>query len=131
MAAMERTDPASERAPPLDPVIAKFVRGVCTMFGVHRGCAHKVCRRANACATANAVCPGNTLTGMVRRVASVIGARDGLTGEAWLAMRAGDCPMGRIAQPWEIAGVVAFLASEDSRYLTGQALEVDGGMVMA
>ena len=31
----------------------------------------------------------------------------------------------------EIAGVVAFLASEDSRYLTGQALEVDGGMVMS
>ena len=82
-------------------------------------------------ATANAICPGNTLTGMVRRVASVIGARDGLTGEEWLAMRAGDCPMGRIAQPWEIAGVVAFLASEDSRYLTGQALEVDGGMVMS
>ena len=30
-----------------------------------------------------------------------------------------------------MAGVVAFLASEDARYLTGQALEVDGGMVMS
>jgi NAD(P)-dependent dehydrogenase (short-subunit alcohol dehydrogenase family) len=39
--------------------------------------------------------------------------------------------MNRIAEPWEIAGVVAFLASNDSRYLTGQALEVDGGMVMS
>ena len=82
-------------------------------------------------ATANAVCPGNTLTEMVRNVASQIGPRDGKTAEEWLAMRANDCPMKRLAEPWEIAGVVAFLASEDSRYITGQAIEVDGGMVMS
>jgi NAD(P)-dependent dehydrogenase (short-subunit alcohol dehydrogenase family) len=56
---------------------------------------------------------------------------DGLTGEEWLAMRANDCPMKRVAEPWEIAGVVAFLASQDSRYLTGQAIEVDGGLIMS
>jgi NAD(P)-dependent dehydrogenase (short-subunit alcohol dehydrogenase family) len=39
--------------------------------------------------------------------------------------------MNRLAEPWEIAGVVAFLASEDSRYLTGQAIEVDGGLIMS
>ena len=81
--------------------------------------------------TVNAVCPGNTLTEMVKSVAEIVGASEGLTGSEWLNMRAGDCPMGRIGQPWEIAGVIAFLASEDSRYLTGQALEVDGGMVMS
>ncbi|MFN3333177.1 MAG: SDR family NAD(P)-dependent oxidoreductase [Caldilinea sp.] len=81
--------------------------------------------------TVNAVCPGNTLTDMVRHVAAIVGGRDGLSAEEWLALRARDCPLGRIAQPWEIAGVVAFLASEDSRYLTGQAIEVDGGMVMS
>ena len=81
--------------------------------------------------TVNAVCPGNTLTGMVRHVAAIVGGRDGMGVDEWLALRTRDCPLGRIAQPWEIAGVVAFLASEDSRYLTGQALEVDGGMVMA
>jgi len=53
---MDRIDPASYRAPPLEPVFAKFVRAVCTMFGVHRGCPYKACRRANACATPNAVC---------------------------------------------------------------------------
>jgi NAD(P)-dependent dehydrogenase (short-subunit alcohol dehydrogenase family) len=68
---------------------------------------------------------------MVRNVASQIGPRDGKTAEEWLAMRANDCPMKRLAEPWEIAGVVAFLASEDSRYITGQAIEVDGGMVMS
>jgi NAD(P)-dependent dehydrogenase (short-subunit alcohol dehydrogenase family) len=36
-----------------------------------------------------------------------------------------------MAEPWEIAGVCAFLASQDSRYITGQALEVDGGLVMS
>ncbi|UCC54324.1 MAG: SDR family oxidoreductase [Anaerolineaceae bacterium] len=82
-------------------------------------------------ATANAVCPGNTLTDMVRNVAAKVGATDGMTGEEWLDMRANDCPMKRLAEPWEIAGVIAFLASEDSRYLTGQAIEVDGGMVMS
>lgn len=82
-------------------------------------------------ATANAVCPGNTLTDMVRSVAGKVGAMDGKTGEEWLQMRANDCPMKRLAEPWEMAGVVAFLASEDSRYLTGQAIEVDGGLVMS
>ena len=82
-------------------------------------------------ATANAVCPGNTLTEMVKNVAAQVGSREGLTAEEWLEMRANDCPMKRLAQPREIAGVVAFLASEDSRYITGQAIEVDGGMIMS
>ena len=82
-------------------------------------------------ATVNAVCPGNTLTDMVQGVAGKVGAMDGMTGEEWLQMRANDCPMKRLAEPWEMAGVVAFLASEDSRYLTGQAIEVDGGLVMS
>lgn len=81
--------------------------------------------------TANAVCPGNTLTDMVRNVAGEVGGRDGLSPEEWLKMRANDCPMKRLAEPWEIAGVVAFLASQDSRYLTGQAIEVDGGLIMS
>jgi NAD(P)-dependent dehydrogenase (short-subunit alcohol dehydrogenase family) len=81
--------------------------------------------------TVNAVCPGNTLTEMVRKVAERQGEQLDMTGEEWLEMRASDCPMNRLAEPWEIAGVCAFLASEDSRYITGQALEVDGGLVMS
>ena len=67
---------------------------------------------------------------MLRNVASQRSTREGVTVEEWLQKRADACPMNRLAEPWEIAGVVAFLASEDSRYLTGQAIEVDGGTVM-
>ena len=81
--------------------------------------------------TVNALCPGNTLTEMVKKVAADVGSRDGMTADEWLKMRADDCPMKRIAAPWEMAGVTAFLASQDARYLTGQAIEVDGGMVMS
>ncbi|MEI8131307.1 MAG: SDR family oxidoreductase [Leptolinea sp.] len=39
--------------------------------------------------------------------------------------------MKRIAEPWEIGGVAAFLASQDSRFITGQSIEVDGGLIMS
>jgi len=81
--------------------------------------------------TANAVCPGNTLTDMVRDVSGQVGARLGMTGDEWLAMRAQDTALKRLADPSEIAGVIAFLASDDARYLTGQSLEVDGGIILS
>ena len=39
-------------------------------------------------------------------------------------------PLGRAGQPADVANAVAFLASEDAAYITGQVLTVDGGMVM-
>jgi len=80
--------------------------------------------------TVNAICPGNTRTAMVERVAGEIGNTLGMTGEEWLTMRANDTALRRLAEPWELAGVIAFLASDDARYLTGQAIEVDGGLVL-
>ena len=81
--------------------------------------------------TVNAVCAGNTLTDMVRKVAAEVGATVGMTAEEWLDIRARDTALKRLARPEEIAGVVAFLASDDARYLTGQAIEVDGGLVLS
>jgi len=37
-------------------------------------------------------------------------------------------PVGRVAQPREIAGLVAWLASEEAGYMTGASLTIDGGM---
>jgi NAD(P)-dependent dehydrogenase (short-subunit alcohol dehydrogenase family) len=81
--------------------------------------------------TVNAVCAGNTLTEMVRKVAGEVGPPLGMTAQEWLEMRANDTAVKRLARPEEIAGVVAFLASDDARYLTGQAIEVDGGLVLS
>ena len=81
--------------------------------------------------TVNALCAGNTLTDMVRKVAAEVGATVQMTAQEWLDMRASDTALKRLAQPEEIAGVVAFLASDDARYLTGQAIEVDGGLVLS
>jgi acetoacetyl-CoA reductase/3-oxoacyl-[acyl-carrier protein] reductase len=39
-------------------------------------------------------------------------------------------PMGYIAEPSDVAAVVAFLASDDARYITGQSLLIDGGRWM-
>jgi NAD(P)-dependent dehydrogenase (short-subunit alcohol dehydrogenase family) len=80
--------------------------------------------------TVNAVCPGNTDTDMVRQVAATIAPRDGMTAGEWLAVRATDCPLQRLATPEEIAGPIAFLASDEARYVTGQAINIDGGMVL-
>jgi NAD(P)-dependent dehydrogenase (short-subunit alcohol dehydrogenase family) len=81
--------------------------------------------------TVNALCPGNTLTAMVKSVAQQVGALSNMSGDEWLAMRARDCPMGRLAQPEEMAGIIAFLASEDARYITGQSISADGGMILS
>jgi len=110
------------------PASAEYSASKSGVIGLTRSVAMEM---ASFGPTANAVCPGNTLTDMVRNVAEKVGKLDGMTGAEWLEMRARDCPMNRLAEPWEIAGVVAYLASEDSRYITGQAIEVDGGLVMS
>lgn len=70
--------------------------------------------------TANALCPGYILTemGAATRTDTDIAA--------WSA----HSPLGRLGQASDVAGVAVFLASADADYLTGQAINVTGGMVM-
>jgi NAD(P)-dependent dehydrogenase (short-subunit alcohol dehydrogenase family) len=69
----------------------------------------------------NAVCPALTMTEMGHRVVAEKGGMEHV-----LAMT----PLGRPAQPPEIAAVIAFLASDDASYVTGQVYNADGGIAM-
>ena len=69
--------------------------------------------------TVNAVAPGFILTDMTRSLEE--SAR-----EEYLK----NIPLGSLGTPEDVAKAVAFLVSEDARYITGQVLHVDGGMVM-
>ena len=70
----------------------------------------------------NCVCPAATDTPIIQRFADAQEDRSGFL-SAMLELS----PMGRMATPDEVASVVAFLASDDSSYLTGVAIPIDGG----
>ncbi len=67
----------------------------------------------------NAVCPGATRTGALEQL-----------GPEFVGAISAKIPMGRVAEPEDIAAAVAFLASDDARFVTGQSLVVDGGHCM-
>src|SRR5208282_4109155 len=71
----------------------------------------------------NVVCPGPTETALLREA---MAGRQGVLD----AMTRG-IPLRRIGQPEDLAGAVAFLASPDADYVTGQVISVSGGLTMA
>ncbi len=70
--------------------------------------------------TVNAVAPGFVDTPMMR---------SGMTDEALEALNA-QVPIGRMAEPDEVAGAVVFLASDHARYITGATINISGGFLM-
>ena len=86
------------------------------VIGFTKTCAKELAARG---ITVNAVAPGFIETAMTDVLPEKI--KEGI---------AATVPLGRMGQPEEIAGVVTFLASDFARYITGQVLNVDGGMVM-
>lgn len=78
----------------------------------------------------NCVCPGFVETDMWTTVARDQGALMGLTPEEFTRQRAAQVPLGRMERPEDVASVIGFLASSASGYMTGQAISVDGGLVM-
>ncbi len=73
--------------------------------------------------TVNAVAPGFIETDMTRATA----ARMGVSMEAFEAGASQMIPLRRVGQPGEVASVIAFLASEDASYVSGQVIYVAGG----
>jgi 3-oxoacyl-[acyl-carrier protein] reductase len=77
----------------------------------------------------NAVCPGWTLTDRVKHLAQSKVDKTGQDYEAIISEWTKSIPLNRMAQPEEIANLVVFLASEKASYITGAAIQVDGGAV--
>lgn len=71
----------------------------------------------------NVVCPGPTQTALLK---TAMAGREGV-----LDAMAKSIPFRRLGQPEDLAGAVAFFASSDSDYATGQVLSISGGLTMA
>lgn len=76
--------------------------------------------------TVNAVCPGPTRTPMLEGMAGT-----DERGAKLIAALERAVPMKRLGEPADVAAAVAFLASEQAGYITGQTLSVSGGLTMA
>jgi 3-oxoacyl-[acyl-carrier protein] reductase len=81
--------------------------------------------------TVNNVMPGFTWTDRVEELAVRNAEAQGTTRENVVAAWEADIPVGRLAEPRELAALVAFLASERAAYITGTSIPVDGGWIRA
>jgi NAD(P)-dependent dehydrogenase (short-subunit alcohol dehydrogenase family) len=80
--------------------------------------------------TVNAVCPGYVDTGLTRRNALLMARKRGKPLADSLELLASTSPQKRLIQPEEVAHLALMLASESTKGITGQAINVDGGAVM-
>jgi ketoreductase len=76
--------------------------------------------------TVNAICPGWVETDMARGGFRELSENE----DEGRRIAAAMAPLGRVLDPEEVAGLVAYLASDDARSVTGQAIVIDGGQVM-
>jgi 3-oxoacyl-[acyl-carrier protein] reductase len=95
---------------------ANYAASKAGIIGFTKAIAKEVASRG---ITVNAVAPGYIVTEMTEKLAPELKHK-------LLEL----IPLGSLGETQDVANAVAFLASEDARYITGQVLQVDGGMVM-
>jgi 3-oxoacyl-[acyl-carrier protein] reductase len=79
--------------------------------------------------TVNLVLPGRIMTDRFREHQTDRAKRAGISLEKQMELSSTDIPMGRIGTPDEFAAMVVFLASARASYVTGTAVQVDGGLI--
>jgi NAD(P)-dependent dehydrogenase (short-subunit alcohol dehydrogenase family) len=80
---------------------------------------------------ANTVCPGNTETEMLKKALSEEAVLRDISYEAMVQRVKNSIPLGRLGRPQDIASAVVYLASDDGEYVTGEALNVNGGVIFS
>ena len=104
-----------------DGILAAYCAAKGGVLGITRATAVQYGAAGIRC---NAVCPGDIDTPLVQAYFDTAADPAALRAEI-----SAEYPLGRIAQPQEIARAVVFLASDDSSFMSGQPLVVDGGLL--
>ncbi len=81
--------------------------------------------------TVNNICPGNIATERLVSLIEERARRQGVTLEEAVTLEEGRVPMGFLGEPEDVANLAVFLASAKARYITGAAIQVDGGSTTA
>ena len=81
--------------------------------------------------TVNAICPGIVFTPLWEAMLPAYAEKRHMAPEQVAEYLVSRIPLGRLCTPEDVAGVAVFLASADGDYLTGQALNVNGGALMS
>ena len=106
--------------------VAAYAASKTTVLSITRSFAHAF---AAIPIRVNAVCPGIIDTPMQDAVVARVAAARGMSTADFIAARHKAVPLGRTGTAAECAGTIAFLLSDDAAYMTGQAVNVTGGMV--
>ncbi len=99
-----------------NPGQANYAASKAALIGLTKSVAKEVARRN---ITANALAPGYILTGMVEELSDEL--------KTQVLSRV---PMNRLGVPEDVAGIVAFLCTDEASYITGQVIRVDGGLAI-
>lgn len=118
---------ASQAAKSGFPHMAPYVASKHGLIGLTRSCAIDLGGQG---ITVNAVCPNHVTTGLGATQNEYFAGFLGLSVNEYLAAMRNRIPLGRPGLIEDTAAAVAFLASDDARYITGEALNVSGGEEM-
>ena len=106
--------------------VATYAASKTTILSITRSFAYALSSRP---IRVNAICPGIVDTPMQDRVLEGVAPMRGLSVAALKEQRNKNVPLGRGSSPEECAGLIWFLLSDESSYMTGQAINFTGGMV--
>ena len=109
------------------PYLADYVASKFGVVGLTQAMAFELAPHG---ITVNSVCPGYVNTPMQERELGWEAALRGSTEDKVRQLYIDDTPLGRLETPQDVARAVAFLAGPDARFITGEALAVNGGAFM-